>query len=77
MYILLCRIISGLVYSEIKMDSVNMAKNLLNELESERITHKSSLPYPWVQAKMKQIGLETYTHNFTLNYPFGGGKVSL
>lgn len=53
-----------------------MAKNLLNELENERTTHKSSLPYPWVQAKMKQIGLETYTHNFTLNYPFGGGKVS-
>jgi hypothetical protein len=25
-------------------------------------------------AKMKQIGLETYTDNFTLNYPFGGGK---
>lgn len=23
---------------------------------------------------MKKIGLETYTHNFTLNYPFGGGK---
>lgn len=24
---------------------------------------------------MRQIGLETYTHNFTLNYPLGGGKV--
>lgn len=24
---------------------------------------------------MRQIGLDTYTHNFTLNYPFGGGKV--
>ncbi|CAO1411146.1 unnamed protein product [Diamesa tonsa] len=67
-------LLPGLVYSEIKMESVNMAKNLLNELENERTTHKSSLPYPWVQAKMKQIGLETYTHNFTLNYPFGGGK---
>ena len=76
MYIIRCCTISGLVYSEIKMESVNMAKNLLNELENERTTHKSSLPYPWVQAKMKQIGLETYTHNFTLNYPFGGGKVS-
>lgn len=24
---------------------------------------------------MRQIGLDTYTHNFTLNYPFGGGKI--
>lgn len=56
------------------MDSVNLARTLLQELEHERTTHKSGIPYPWLQAKMKQIGLETYTHNFTLNYPFGGGK---
>lgn len=56
------------------MDSVNLARNLLHELEHERETHKTALPYPWLQAKMRQIGLETYTHNFTLNYPFGGGK---
>lgn len=24
---------------------------------------------------MRQIGLETYTQNFTLHYPLGGGKV--
>lgn len=24
---------------------------------------------------MKQIGLDTHIHNYTLNYPFGGGKV--
>lgn len=32
------------------------------------------MPYPWLLAKMRQIGLETHTQNFTLNYPFGGGK---
>uniref|UniRef100_A0A1B0GH18 Uncharacterized protein n=2 Tax=Lutzomyia longipalpis TaxID=7200 RepID=A0A1B0GH18_LUTLO len=26
-------------------------------------------------ARMKQIGLDASVHNFTLNYPFGGGKV--
>jgi GPI-anchor transamidase subunit GAA1 len=57
-----------------KMDSVNFARTFLHELEHERETHKTSMPYPWLQAKMKQIGLETYVHNFTLNYPFGGGK---
>lgn len=56
------------------MDSVNLAKNLLTELEHERTTYKTAMPYPWLQAKMKQIGLETFTHNFTLNFPFGGGK---
>lgn len=56
------------------MDTVNLAKSLYTELEHERETHKSAIPYPWMQAKMKQIGLETYVHNFTLNYPFGGGK---
>lgn len=56
------------------MDSVNLARNLLQELEHERTTHKAAIPYPWLQAKMRQIGLETYAHNFTLNFPFGGGK---
>jgi glycosylphosphatidylinositol transamidase len=56
------------------MDTVNLARTLYDELEHERTTHKSGIPYPWMLAKMKQIGLETYTDNFTLNYPFGGGK---
>lgn len=56
------------------MDSVNLARNLLQELEHERTVHKDKIPYPWLQAKMRQIGLETHTHNFTLNFPFGGGK---
>lgn len=56
------------------MDTVKLANTLKTELEHERESHKSAIPYPWMQAKMKQIGLETYVHNFTLNYPFGGGK---
>lgn len=56
------------------MDTVNLAKTFYTELEHERESHKSSIPFPWLKAKMKQIGLETYVHNFTLNYPFGGGK---
>lgn len=65
----------GLVYSEIKPDIVSYAIGIQNELNSERETHKNTVPYAWLLAKMRQIGLETYTHNFTLNYPFGGGKV--
>lgn len=64
----------GLVYSEIKQDSARFAQTMLDELNRERINHKTKIPYSWLIAKMKQIGLETHTHNFTLNYPFGGGK---
>lgn len=67
-------IFTGLVYSELKMESSNLAKNLLEDLQREREKYKSTVPYPWILAKMRQIGLETYTHNFTLNYPLGGGK---
>ncbi|CRK93004.1 CLUMA_CG006533, isoform A [Clunio marinus] len=67
-------LLPGLVLSEIKMDSAHLARTLLQELEHERLTHKSEMPYSYLLAKMKQIGLETHIHNFTLNFPFGGGK---
>lgn len=51
-----------------------MAKGWSEELKRERETYKTGVPYPWLLAKMRQIGLETHTQNFTLNYPFGGGK---
>lgn len=66
---------TGLVYSDIKTETINYAINLQNELDREREVHKTQTPYVWLQAKMRQIGLDTFTHNFTLNYPLGGGKV--
>lgn len=65
----------GLVYSELKPDSGRLAQTFLDELKKERENHRANMPSAWIQAKMKQIGLETHVHNFTLNYPFGGGKV--
>ncbi|KAM7348018.1 glycosylphosphatidylinositol anchor attachment 1 [Cochliomyia hominivorax] len=64
----------GLVYPEIKQDSSRWAQQLVDELKAERETHKSTTPHAWIAAKMKQIGLETYVHNYTLRYPFAGGK---
>lgn len=55
------------------MEQTNMALRLHDELEREREKHKSTMPTAWILAKFKQFGLETYTHNFTLNYPFNGG----
>ncbi|XP_055624365.1 glycosylphosphatidylinositol anchor attachment 1 protein [Toxorhynchites rutilus septentrionalis] len=68
-------LLPGLVYSELKMDTVALAKSYAGELERERENHRKDMPYAWLLAKMRKIGLETHSHNFTLNYPLGGGKV--
>uniref|UniRef100_A0A182RL25 GPI-anchor transamidase component GPAA1 n=1 Tax=Anopheles funestus TaxID=62324 RepID=A0A182RL25_ANOFN len=67
-------LLPGLVNSELEMETVNLVKSLSAELQRERESYPKSLPYPWLLAKMRRFGLETHTHNFTLNYPFGGGK---
>lgn len=64
----------GLVYSEIKVESARIAQNYLDELNREREVYRSGIPYNWIMAKMQQIGLEVYTHNFTLHYPLGSGR---
>jgi glycosylphosphatidylinositol transamidase len=53
------------------------AKAFYAELLSEAERHPDELPYSWLLAKLRQIGLDAYTHNFTLNYPMGLGTVSL
>lgn len=48
----------------------------MDELNRERETYKNGMPYAWLLAKMHQIGLDTYTHNFTLKYPLGGSNTN-
>ncbi|KAH8420116.1 hypothetical protein KR009_005955 [Drosophila setifemur] len=64
----------GLVYPEIRVDANRLAIQLLEELHRERKDHVSTTPHAWIAAKMNEFGLETHTHNYTLKYPFGGGK---
>lgn len=63
------------MHSDIRTETINEVLRLHDELLRERETHKSSTPTAWILAKLRQIGLDTYTHNFTLNYPLGGGRV--
>lgn len=35
------------------------------------------MPHAFIAAQLKQLGLDTYTHNFTLKYPLGENKVQL
>lgn len=57
-----------------RSEYLNYALRLHEDLERERESHKSTIPTAWILAKFRQIGLETYIHNFTLNYPLGGGR---
>ncbi|XP_063699998.1 glycosylphosphatidylinositol anchor attachment 1 protein [Culicoides brevitarsis] len=69
-------LLPGLVYSEIRSTELgNIARRLLDDLNAERETHNTDTPHAFLLAKMKKIGLDTYTHNFTLNYPLGSRKV--
>lgn len=74
-WLFMCFIRIGLVHSDITGETTNEALRLMDELSRERETHKSSTPTAWLLAKFRQIGLDTFVHNFTLNYPLGGGRV--
>jgi glycosylphosphatidylinositol transamidase len=43
----------------------------LEDLRFESKKYDNSLPYPWLEARFRQLGLEVYTHNFTLKFPLG------
>ncbi|XP_017776511.1 PREDICTED: glycosylphosphatidylinositol anchor attachment 1 protein [Nicrophorus vespilloides] len=65
-------LLPGLVRSEF-MDNT-MAMNYFDELKHEMKKYDDSIPYPWLLAKFRQLGLDTYTHNFSLNYPLGASQ---
>ncbi|KAJ8946439.1 hypothetical protein NQ318_014426 [Aromia moschata] len=60
-------LLPGLVKSQFSEDK--LASLFHGELLDEMKKYDDSIPYPWLLAKFKQIGLDTYTHNFTLNSP--------
>lgn len=62
-------LLAGLVKSEFRDDS--LARLYYNELQDEMKKYSDSLPYPWLIAKFQQIGLDTYTHNFSLHPVLG------
>ncbi|XP_034826560.1 glycosylphosphatidylinositol anchor attachment 1 protein [Maniola hyperantus] len=45
----------------------------IQELE-DKYDESNEMPVPWLVGKMSQLGLEVYTHNFSLNYPLGQGQ---
>jgi glycosylphosphatidylinositol transamidase len=66
-------LLPGLVRSDFDEDAA--AKTFQSELNIEAKSHPNSMPYAWLAAKFRQLNLDTYTHNFTLNYPLGSGNI--
>lgn len=66
-------LLAGLVKTEFREgdDAVTYYEELLEEIKK----YDDTMPYPWLLAKFRQLGLDTYTHNFTLNYPLGSRQV--
>lgn len=60
-------LLPGLVKSQFYEEKA--ASLFHEELIDEMKKYDNSIPYPWLLAKFKQLGLDTYTHNFTLYSP--------
>lgn len=67
-------LLPGLVKTDFSQEA--LAMDYYNELTHEMTKYKETIPYPWLLAKFRQIGLDTYSHNFTFNYPLGKTHVS-
>lgn len=66
-------LLPGLVKSMFKEDRA--ATQYLQELQDETLKYDNSIPYSWLLAKFRQIGLDSYTHNFTLYSPLNSNEV--
>lgn len=66
-------LLPGLVKSQFREDreAIRYHEELLDEMKK----YDKSLPYPWLLAKFRQIGLDAYTHNFSLNAPLNKKEV--
>ncbi|XP_059061298.1 glycosylphosphatidylinositol anchor attachment 1 protein [Achroia grisella] len=69
-------LLPGLVTNEFNAEqsSKQFFNDFLYELE-DKYYDTDEMPVPWLVAKMSQLHLEVYTHNFTLNYPLGQGQI--
>ena len=60
-------LLPGLV--RIEFDLEHIAKQYLEDLREEAQKTPNAPPFPWIEARLRQMGLEVYTHNFSLNFP--------
>lgn len=66
-------LLPGLVKSQFREDQE--AGLFYEELKDEMKKYEDSIPYSWLLAKFRQIGLDTYVHNFSLISPLSKKEV--
>ena len=62
-------LLPGLVKGEFDEDIA--AERYLEGLKDEAERYPNSIPFPWIESQLRHIGLEVYSHNFTLRNPLG------
>ncbi|KAK3878503.1 hypothetical protein Pcinc_016848 [Petrolisthes cinctipes] len=65
-------LLPGLVEGDFHGDSLML--QYLQSLTEEAEKHPAGMPYAWLVGQFTQLGLDTFTHNFTLHYPMGKEK---
>ncbi|GFY67740.1 glycosylphosphatidylinositol anchor attachment 1 protein [Trichonephila inaurata madagascariensis] len=66
-------LLPGLVVREFNPRS--SLSRLLEALKEEASAHPSQIPSAWIQGHFRQLGLDVYQNNFTVQYPFGSKPV--
>jgi len=66
-------LLPGLVHSNYKEDF--LARRYFTSLKAEAERYPTGMPHSFISAQLKQLGLDTYTHNYSLQYPLGENKV--
>jgi glycosylphosphatidylinositol transamidase len=67
-------LLPGLVRGE--FDEDGSIYKYLEDLKDEAEKYPNNVPFPWLEATLRQLGLEVFTHNFTINYPLSEGSAA-
>lgn len=67
-------LLPGLVTGEFNEE--RSADRYLESLKEENAKYPGTAPFPWLEAQFKQLGLDVYTHHFTLDYPLANKSFS-
>lgn len=69
-------LLPGLVKGQLNDNTGSSFKDHYRELKAEAQYYETETPHSYLISKFKNLRLETYSHNFTLNYPLKKNTVS-
>jgi len=69
-------LLPGLVKGQLNDNTGSSFRDHFRELNAEAQHYETETPHAYLISKFKNLRLETYSHNFTLNYPLKKNTVS-